>query len=357
PALQKNKLCSLLLMPLYYKQANLGNLAIFRQSINTEKLWAGNYQTDERQLRPRQSFIEWKELKQGEALPWEKHELELIESLGTNLAMAVMQDRLYRQERQQRLLVEMRNHELDMARAEAEKANTLKSTFLSTSSHELRTPLASVLNYLKLIREGFYDNEQELKEYVETAHLAAENLYSIVDSILDIAKIEAGKMDCNLEILELEPLLREQCYLFQPDSIQQGIKLVLDCQVTKVYADQIKLKQVVTNLLNNAFKFTQQGEINLKAIAKTKTTSSVGKPVVEISVSDTGIGIEPDKQANIFDAFIQEDGSIRRRYGGTGLGLTICKQLVELMGGQISLLSKGRNRGTTIKIALSGVSE
>lgn len=350
PALQQYKLRSLLLMPLHYKQEYLGNLAIFRQSIDTEKLWAGNYQADERQNRPRQSFAEWQEIIQGQAQPWESHELELIQSLANNLAMAVMQDRLYRQERKQRILVEMRNQELENARRDAEKANSLKSAFLSSSSHELRTPLASILNHLKLLKEGFYDNEQEFTEYLETAHLSTENLYRIVDNILDIAKIEAGKMEVDLEIVELEPLFEELRHLFQPDTIRQDINLIIECQITRVYADAIKLKQVLTNLLNNAFKFTSQGEIRLKAIAKRETQS-----LVEISVTDTGIGIEPDKQASIFEAFVQEDGSIRRRYGGTGLGLTICKQLVELMGGQISLFSEGRNRGTTVKMTLPEV--
>ena len=355
PALKQNKLRSLLLMPLGYKQETLGNLAIFRQSIDTEKLWAGDSKTDERQMRPRQSFAEWKELKQGQAQPWKTHELELIQSLANNLGMAVMQDRLYRQERKQRLLVEMRNQELDNARREAEKASRLKSAFLSSSSHELRTPLASILNHLKLLKEGFYENEEELAEYIETAHLSAENLHSIVDSILDIAKIEAGKMEVDLEIVELEPLFEELCRLFQPDTIRKDIKLIIDCQVSRIYADEIKLKQVLTNLLNNAFKFTPQGEIQFRAISQTEDIASGKKPVVEISVTDTGIGIEPDKQSSIFDAFVQEDGSIRRRYGGTGLGLTICKQLVELMGGQISLFSAGRERGTTLTITLPGV--
>ncbi len=355
PGLKQNRLSSLLLMSLDYKQELLGSLAIFRREIDTEKLWAGNNHSDPRQLRPRQSFVEWKEIKQGQAHPWQPHELELIDSLGNNLSMAVMQDRLYRQERKQRLLVEMRNQELDNARREAEKASLLKSSFISTSSHELRTPLASILNYLKLLKENFYDNEEELAEYIDVAYGSAENLHDIIDNVLDIGKIEAGKMEVESSIIELEPLLIEQRNLFKPDTIKQNIELIVDCQVTSVYADCLKLKQVLTNLLSNAFKFTHQGEIHLKAIPKTETTSSGEKSLVEISVSDTGIGIEPDRQANIFDAFIQEDASIRRRYGGTGLGLTICKQLVELMGGKILLKSKGRNLGTQIIITLPGV--
>ncbi|WP_019504164.1 ATP-binding protein [Pleurocapsa sp. PCC 7319] len=360
PALIKNNLRSLLLMPLRYKKETLGNLAIFRQSINTEKLWAGNYQADKRQTRPRQSFDQWKEIIKGQAQPWQDHELELIQSLTNNLAMAVMQDRLYRQERRQRVLVEMRNQELDNARREAETASSLKSAFLSSSSHELRTPLASILNYLKLLKEGFYENEQELAEYIETAHLSAENLHTIVDSLLDIAKIEAGKMEVDLAIVELEPLFGELRRLFQPDTIRQDIDLIIDCQIGRVYADAIKLKQVLTNILNNAFKFTPQGKIKIQAISLPPRHHAIAKMEatswVEISISDTGIGIEPDKQAGIFAAFVQEDGSIRRRYGGTGLGLTICKQLVELMRGQIFLKSEGRNCGTTITITLPGVS-
>ncbi len=210
PSLQQKKLRSLLFMQLRYKQELIGELAIFRQEIDTEKLWAGNCQTDARQQRPRQSFREWKEITQGQAHPWQPHELELIESLSHNLSMAVMQDRLYRQERKQRILVEMRNQELDNARTEAEKASLLKSAFLSTSSHELRTPLASILNYLKLLKERFYDNEEELTEYVEIAHLSAETLHNIIDDVLDIAKIEAGKMEVDLEITELEPLLEHR---------------------------------------------------------------------------------------------------------------------------------------------------
>ncbi|WP_044290898.1 GAF domain-containing protein [Rivularia sp. PCC 7116] len=122
---------------------------------------------------------------------------EILDAAVTEVRAFLKIDRVkiykfYRQERKQRLLVEMQNHELENARKEAERASSLKSTFLSSSSHELRTPLASILNYLKLLKEGFYENEQELLEYIETAHLSAENLHRIVDSILDIA-ILAGR--------------------------------------------------------------------------------------------------------------------------------------------------------------------
>ena len=164
-------------------------------------------------------------------------------------------------------------------------------------------------------------------------------------------------MEVDLELFELEPLLMEECKFFQPETIRKDIKLIVDARVKSVYADKIKLKQVLSNLLNNAFKFTHEGEVKIGAITKNLNTSFGEKSVVEISLSDTGIGIEPDKQATIFDAFIQEDGSIRRRYGGTGLGLTICKQLIELMKGQISVFSEGRNRGTTITITLPKVED
>ena len=144
--------------------------------------------------------------------------------------------------------------------------------------------------------------------------------------------------------IELEPLFIEQRNLFKSDSLKKDIELIVDCQATNVYGDYLKLKLLLFNLLNNNSKFTLQGEIHLQACDRAKT--------VEISVSDTGIGIEPEKQATIFDAFIQEDASIRRCYGGTGLGLTICKQLVELMGGKITLSSEGRNMGTQVTITL-----
>jgi signal transduction histidine kinase len=123
--------------------------------------------------------------------------LKSSSSVGTHLTMAVLQNRLYQCEYQQRVLVEMRNQQLNKARTVAEEASRLKSDFLSSTSHELRTPLAATLNYLKLLKEGFYDNEEELKEYISVAYNSAENLVAIINDVLDIAKIEAGRMTLN----------------------------------------------------------------------------------------------------------------------------------------------------------------
>ncbi|HEY9750987.1 MAG TPA: GAF domain-containing protein [Allocoleopsis sp.] len=348
---------SLLIMPLRYGQQSLGCLSVFRDEIDTEKLWAGRWDTDERQQRPRQSFEIWRELRKGQAQPWSSSEIALIQSLGTHLSMAVMQNRLYQCEREQRLLVEMRNQELHTARTVAEEASRLKSDFLSSTSHELRTPLASTLNYLKLLKEGFYDNEEELKEYIQVAYQSAENLVAIINDVLDIAKIEAGRMNIHLETVHLPTLLQEEQNLFNLDSRRKGIALIIDCEVDNVYADKVKLRQILTNLVSNALKFTSQGEICIQAVKTIDDcvdsfASSPESQVVEISVTDTGIGIDVNKRDLLFEPFVQADGSIKRRYGGTGLGLTICKRLVELMGGRIWIESPGKDQGTKVSFTL-----
>jgi signal transduction histidine kinase len=208
--------------------------------------------------------------------------------------------------------------------------------------------LYATLNYLKLLKEGFYDNEEELIEYISVAYNSAENLVAIINDVLDIAKIEAGRMSLNPEFVHLPSLLDEQQNLFRLESRQKGIPLVIECNVERVYADTMKLRQVLTNLLSNAFKFTPSGEIRLQVIPETANDGQW----VKISVTDTGIGIEPDKQDILFEPFVQADGSVKRRYGGTGLGLTVCKRLVELMEGQISLSSPGKGQGTTVTFTL-----
>ncbi len=343
---------SLLIMSLRYARHFLGYLTIFRNEIDIDIIWAGKLDRDLRQERVRHSFEAWRELKQGQNHPWTSEEIELIQSLGTHLSMAVMQNRLYQWEREHRLLVEMRNQELNAARTAAEAASRLKSQFLSSTSHELRTPLASTLNYLKLLKEGFFDNEEEFKEYINTAHESAEKLVSILNDILDIAKIEAGRMSVNMELIKLPPLLENQRKLFIIESRRKSIDLIVDGEIDTVWADEMKLMQIITNLLSNAFKFTSQGQVKLQAKYKLNPSNPSEKNMAEISVTDTGIGVDTTKQDILFEPFVQADGSIKRRYGGTGLGLTICKRLIELMGGEIWLSSAGKGQGTTVTFTL-----
>ena len=352
-AFNSTQIRGLLVMPMRYGQYSLGCLSVFRNQIDTDIVWAGRFNPDQRNQRVRDSFEAWRETKLGQAYPWKNEEVELVQSLGTHVAMAVMQNRLFLWEREHRLLVEMRNQELKAARAAAEQASRLKSDFLSSTSHELRTPLASTINYLKLLKEEFYDNEVELKEYISIAYQSAENLVAIINDVLDIAKIEAGRMSVNFEPVHLPPMFEELRRLFSVDSRRKNIPLIVECEVETVWADQVKMRQILTNLLSNAFKFTTEGEIRLKAIYRPLVSSSHPPTnIVEISVADTGIGIEANQRDMVFEPFVQADGSIKRRYGGTGLGLTVCKRLVQLMEGQIRLESPGKNQGTTVTFSL-----
>ncbi len=350
PTFRSTRIRSILVMPLWYGKQALGSLTLFRDEIDTEILWAGRFDPDDRNIRVRQSFEAWRELKLGQTPQWHPTDIKLVQAVGSHLGMALMQNRLYQWERENRLLVEMRNRELDTARNVAEEANRMKSDFLSSTSHELRTPLASTLNYLKLLKEGFYDNEEELKEYIGVAYQSAENLVAIINDVLDIAKIEAGRMNVQMNQVVMGPLLSEQIRMFHVESRHKGIPLILECEVEEVYADKGKLKQVLTNLLSNALKFTQSGEIRLTA-RKAAAISATGE-WVEIAVTDTGIGIDSNQRDHLFEPFVQADGSIKRRYGGTGLGLTICKRLVEIMGGRIFLESEGLGMGTTVRLQL-----
>ncbi|MBD0263941.1 MAG: GAF domain-containing protein, partial [Tolypothrix sp. Co-bin9] len=343
---QTTPIRGLIVQPLFYGKEFLGYLTFFRDQIDTQSLWRGYEEVDERQQRPYQSMVQWQALKEDQAHPWSVEEMELIQSLNIHLSLAVLKNRLYERERQQRLVVEMHNEALSHARAAAEEVSRLKSNFLASTSHELRTPLASTLNYLKLLKERLYEDEDELREYIDGAYQSTQNLVTIINDVLDIAKIEDGRIALDLETVYLQQLLQEQCFLSGAESRYKAIPLTLDCEIETVFADKIKVRQVMTNLLDNAFKFTDEGQIHVRAVVDSTGT------MAQISVSDTGIGIDMENSDQLFAPFVQADGSAQRSYGGTGLGLTICKRLVELMGGKIWLESLGLGQGSTVIFTL-----
>lgn len=249
--------------------------------------------------------------------------------------------------------VDIRTQELVHARDVALEASRHKSEFLANMSHELRTPLQSIIGYSDVIREGLEDND--LHEYIDDNKRIvnnAEHLLTLINDILNLAKIEAGKLELNLHVVDVKVVVQQACDTVRPIMVSNGnrLQLNLDGAGEAVILDRAKLYQVLLNLLSNAAKFTEGGQI--------KVTVERGADDLLISVQDNGIGIREDMQRCIFEPFRQADGSTTRQYQGTGLGLAITRQFVELMGGDISLQSKpGAGSRFVIRLPVRPASE
>ena len=222
---------------------------------------------------------------------------------------------------------------LEEARSSAEEASRMKSEFLANMSHELRTPLNGILGFSELLEVELED--PTLREYAQTIRVSGEHLLKLVTDVLDLAKIEAGRMDFNLAPVELPELLREIVAMQRGHAQKKSlsIELVEAGLPSTVFADGARLRQVLHNLINNALKFSDQGGVTVRAVSEDNGDS------VRIEVEDTGIGIGPDEQAFIFEKFRQSESFMTRSHEGTGLGLTLAKEMVEHMGGTISMVS------------------
>ena len=241
------------------------------------------------------------------------------------------------------------NQRLEAANLDLAELSRVKDEFLAHTSHELRTPLNSILGFSKLILDGLCRSPEEERELQRDVYESAQHLLSIVNDVLDIAKIEAGKLSVNLESVELRLLFDQVLAAVQVQAEEKGLKLVdktREIELPRVWADESRLRQVLFNLLGNAVKFTDEGWVTLRA----DNQRHPGHVLVE--VQDTGIGIPPEKQAGLFEKFKQVDTSFTRRHGGSGLGLAICRRLVEMMGGKIELESGGEGLGTTVRFTL-----
>lgn len=241
--------------------------------------------------------------------------------------------------------------ELEIAWKEAKSANQIKSQFLATTSHELRNPLNVIINCVRVVHDGLCDSREEEIEFLQRADETAIHLLGIINELLDISKIEAGKLSVVTVPIDLRQILLEVINLQSVNIQNKGLQLKTDLgtDLIPVAADAAKLKQVIINIIGNATKFTDQGSIT---IATAISKSSHHKSQVIISITDTGLGIEPTQQHKLFRPFVMLDGGTTRKVEGTGLGLAISRNLVELMGGSITLESAGINQGTTVKIML-----
>lgn len=274
---------------------------------------------------------------------WNNAEIELVQELADQVGTAIAHATLY--------------GELEEARNQAEEASRLKSEFLANTSHELRTPLNGIIGFLKLIIEGMADTPEEQDEFINEAHKSALHLLNLINDVLDIAKIEAGKMDLELTTVPLNELIQDVDSFTSSQAHHKNLSYTNKIPATRdpdgiiLYGNYQRLKQVLLNLVGNAIKFTQEGGVTISAEVVKKKVEVNGEELpglVMVRVADTGIGVALDKQERLFQSFSQVDGSRTRTYGGTGLGLAISQKLIEAMGGVVNFYSMGEGLGSTV---------
>jgi signal transduction histidine kinase len=269
------------------------------------------------------------------------------ETLERAIRYSIERDRVDRELRRTNEELVLLNRQLSLSRDEAIKANELKTQFVANISHEIRTPMSGILGLAELLAD---EVEDESKEVARLIFQSAKNLMTLVNDLLDLAKIEAGRVEITNEQFQIRKLVNDVSAVFQHAAASKQIKLlsrVDEAVAPEGIGDSHRIRQVLQNLIQNAIKFTESGSVELHV----ESTKRSGRNDVRFSVRDTGRGISAEDQKKLFQLFVQVDGSTKRRHSGTGLGLALSKRLVELMGGEIGVESE-IGEGTTFWVVI-----
>ncbi|MBD0335665.1 MAG: response regulator, partial [Cyanobacteria bacterium Co-bin13] len=272
---------------------------------------------------------------------WSADEVELLEAVAAQVGIALAQATLLQQETHRSEELTVSNLALLQATAAAEAANRTKSEFLANMSHEIRTPMNAILGFTSLLQSTI--TEPEAQAYLQAIAVSGKALTDLIDDILDLSKIEAGKLELQYEAVNVRSLIGEIQQIFSQRAAEKHLPLQVTVDETvpsSIRIDEARLRQILFNVVGNALKFTEQGTIQIAARAQSYPTAEGEKNWLEITVKDSGTGIARDQQSRIFEAFTQSAGQSNRRYGGTGLGLAITQRLTRMMGGTITLQSE-----------------